>query len=190
MRHLSSHAHKHITKSESFHLPPPKRRDAKIGDCRRFQFTLFPLGMMTSITPSMRGYINVTVRGGPVGVPLPIGGTSAILGLSMTGLHPHSLVKRRGGEKEFPGVTARSRLSIVAGGRRQRIQQNRRLRRLCCRWPFRGGGGLPMGFWEGSPEGEPGDRQAHSHGHQRGSPPLFSEAEGGWRGSRKLVPFK
>jgi hypothetical protein len=23
------------------------------------------------------------------------------------------------------------------------------------------------GFWEGGPEGEPGHRQAHSHGHQR-----------------------
>jgi len=31
----------------------------------------------------------------------------------------------------------------------------------------------------------PGHRQAHGHGHQRGSSPLFSEAEGGWGGSRK-----
>jgi len=37
----------------------------------------------------------------------------------------------------------------------------------------------------GAPEGEPGhDRQAHSHGHQRGSSSFsgFSEAEGGWGG--------
>jgi hypothetical protein len=117
----SSHQHKHITNSDSHHLPPPKRRAEEIGDCRIFQFTLFPPGMMRSSTPS-RGYSNVTVGGGPVGVPLPIGGTSAILGLSMTGPYPHSLVKRRGGgEEEVTRVTARSRLSIVAGGRRQRI---------------------------------------------------------------------
>jgi hypothetical protein len=187
MRHPSSHAHKHITKSDSYHLPPPKRRDAEIGDCQRLQFTLFPVGMIRSITPSCGGTINVTVGGGPVGVPLPIGGTSAILGLSMTGLYSHSLVKRRG-EEEVPRVTARCRLSIVAGGRRQRILQNGSLRR--CQWPLRGGGGLPMGFWEGSAEGKPGGRQAHSHGHQRGSPPLFSEAGGGWGGSCKPVSFK
>jgi hypothetical protein len=64
----------------------------------------------------------VTVGGGPVGVPLPIGGTGPILGLSMTGPYPHSLVKRRGGGgEEVTRDTARSRLSIVAGGRRQRI---------------------------------------------------------------------
>jgi hypothetical protein len=44
-----------------------------------------------------------------------------------------------------------------------------------------------MVFWEGGPEGEPGHMQAHSHGQQRGSPSLFSEAEGGWGGSRKQV---
>jgi hypothetical protein len=36
-----------------------------------------------------------------------------------------------------------------------------------------------MVFWENGPEGEPGHRQEHSHGHQRGSSPLFSEAGGG-----------
>jgi hypothetical protein len=30
-------------------------------------------------------------------------------------------------------------------------------------------------------------RQAHDHGHQRGSPSLISEAEGGWGVSRKSV---
>jgi hypothetical protein len=49
-------------------------------------------------------------------------------------------------------------------------------------WPLRGGGGLPMVLWEGGPEGEPGHRQAHSHGQQRGSSPHFSEAGGGWPG--------
>jgi hypothetical protein len=45
----------------------------------------------------------VTAGGVPVGVPLPIGGTSAILGTSMTGPYPHSLVKRRGeGRKRLP----------------------------------------------------------------------------------------
>jgi hypothetical protein len=33
-----------------------------------------------------------------------------------------------------------------------------------------------MFLWEGGPEAEPGHRQAHSHGHQRGSSSLFSEA--------------
>jgi hypothetical protein len=39
-----------------------------------------------------------------------------------------------------------------------------------------------MFLWEGGPEAEPGHRQAHSHGHQRGSSSLFSEAGGGLGG--------
>ena len=46
--------------SDSHHLSPPQRRAEEIGDCRIFQFTLFPLGMMRSITPNCWG-TNVTV---------------------------------------------------------------------------------------------------------------------------------
>jgi hypothetical protein len=50
------------------------------------------MGMMRS-----RGYINVTVGGGLVGVPLPIGGPSAILGSSMTGPDPSLFREAEGG---------------------------------------------------------------------------------------------
>jgi hypothetical protein len=53
--------------------------------------------------------------------------------------------------------------------------ENRSLRR--CWWPLRGGGGLPMVFWEGGPEGEPGHRQAHSQqSQQRGRFSLFLDS--------------
>ena len=65
--------------------------------------------------------------------------------------------------------TARSRLSIVAGGRRP-------LRR--CRWPLRGGGeGVFLG---GGAEGEP---WSYAGTQPRAHLPSFnqvSEAEGGW----------
>ena len=61
----------------------------------------------------------MTLGGGPVGVPLPIGDTSAILGSSMTGLDPSLFSEAEGGWEEVgTRVTARSRPSIVAGGRR------------------------------------------------------------------------
>ena len=72
--------HKHTTESDSHYLSSPKWRAYEIGACRFFHFTLFSLGMMRSSTPNMRGYMNVTVGGGPVGVSLPIGDPSATLG--------------------------------------------------------------------------------------------------------------
>jgi hypothetical protein len=55
----------------------------------------------------------VTVGGGPVGVPLPIGGPSAILGSSMTGPDPPLFSEaEKGWEEGGTRVTARSRLSI------------------------------------------------------------------------------
>jgi hypothetical protein len=54
--------------------------------------------MMRSITPSSRWYGNVTVWGGPVGVPLPIGGTSAILGVFDDRAVPSLVSEAEGGE--------------------------------------------------------------------------------------------
>jgi hypothetical protein len=59
------------------------------------------MGIMRSITP-MRGYINVTVGGGPVGVPFPIGGPSAILGFSMTGPDPSLYSEAEGESRPVP----------------------------------------------------------------------------------------
>jgi hypothetical protein len=50
----------------------------------------------------MRGYINVTVGGGPVGVPFPIGGPSAILGFSMTGPDPSLYSEAEGESRPVP----------------------------------------------------------------------------------------
>ena len=104
----------------------------------------------------------MTVGGGPVGVPLPIGGTSAILGPSMTGPYPHSLVKRRGGEVTRVKTQGLFPSQHCSRWPSAKDPENRSLWR--CRWPLPGGAGLPMVFWEGGPEGEPGhhDRQAHS----------------------------
>jgi hypothetical protein len=61
------------------------------------------------------------VGGGPVGVPLSIGSPSAILGSLMTGPDPFLFSEAEGGwEEGDTRVTVRSRLSIVAGGRRQK----------------------------------------------------------------------
>jgi hypothetical protein len=75
--------------------------------------------MMRSRTPIRKGDSNVTVGEGPVGVPLPIGGTSAILtGASDDRTVPSLFSEAEGGGKEeVTRVTARSRLSIVAVGK-------------------------------------------------------------------------
>ena len=100
-----------------------------------------------------------------------------MLGSSMTGPDPSLFSEAEGWEEVGTRVTARSRLSILAGGHRQRILENRSL--LHCWWPLPGGGGLPIMknncqwfFWEGCPEGESCHKQAQSHGHQWGSPSL------------------
>ena len=87
-----------------------------------------------------------------------------------SGAHLPSLVKRRGGgrrryqshgpfqsQHSSRRPSASAALPVALAGRR----------------------GTANGFWESGPEGEPGHRQAHSHGHQRGSSPLLGEAEGG-----------
>jgi hypothetical protein len=60
-------------------------------------------------------------------------------------------------------VTARFRLSIVASGRRRRILKIGACGAAC--GPCQEAGNCQWFFWDGGPEGEPGHRQAHNHGH-------------------------
>jgi hypothetical protein len=73
------HVQNSTTISASHHLSPPRRRVDEIGDCRNSVHSV-PTGndeISRSITyPQGKGVLNVTVGGGPVGVPLPIGDTS------------------------------------------------------------------------------------------------------------------